>query len=109
MLLPRKLRGKEKAKRPFSPMNRRSKKDAKRTFPPLTPALSPLRGEGERQPGWSQCARKMASELPMNRSNKRPSSPQPSPPPWEEREETGRFRDSRQESSIRKILTPALS
>src|SRR6266404_9613260 len=43
------------------------------------------------------------SPLPMNRSNRRPS-----PPLGEEREETGRFRDSRQDSSIREILTPAL-
>ncbi len=70
-------------------MSLRCKEDAKRTFSPLTPALSPLRGEGEAQSGsWSQCAPKMASGLPVNRGDKRPSSPQPSPPSGEEREKS---------------------
>src|SRR6266536_6041618 len=49
-------------------MNLRSKEDVKRTFSPLTPALSPLRGEGEPQSGlWSQCALNPAWRLLRNR------------------------------------------
>src|SRR6266404_2883935 len=50
-------------------MKLRSKEDVKRTFSPLTPALSPLRGEGEAQAGsWSQCALNPARRLSMNRA-----------------------------------------